>query len=111
VLILAALSPLVGCAPAPAPAVNARGTLADDKALLALETSFRIAVTVTEQAVDAGELTGAKAAAARSALNRSYRALKMARAAYDAGDATTYTTQSMAALAFLGEAQATFGRD
>lgn len=107
-LALALLAPLAlaGCATIAAlpssPDQAANATLLDERGAIAVETAYQAAGLALESAVDAGALTGADAVRAAELEQRAYDAVRAVRAAYDAGNAASYT----AALANAREAVA-----
>lgn len=82
---------LSACATIPArPGEAADQTLLDERGALAVELAYRAAGVALETAVDAGSLTGERAATAARLENRAYSAVLAVRAAYDTGNAATY---------------------
>lgn len=88
-LALASCGPLnVGTGPAPI----AESTILDEKAALGVELAYKTARTLAELAVDVGLVKPGTPTARRvaDADNRAYAAVQAARAAYRAGNATSY---------------------
>jgi hypothetical protein len=88
---LAACAGVPGLSTIPAaPAAVAETTVLDEKAAIGAELAYQAFRTAAELAVDAGVLKGERAAAVARADNRAFAALGVARAAYDAGNASSY---------------------
>ena len=82
---------LSACATIPAgPGEVADQTVLDERGALAVELAYRAAGVALETAVDAGALTGERAATAARYEAVAYRAVLAVRAAYDTGNAATY---------------------
>lgn len=90
----------------PPPVVSAAGTLADERALYALEAAYNVAAHAYVTADDRGQLSATLKARIRPALTASYAALRAAREAHAAGNATTFATQAAAVVRFANEARA-----
>lgn len=96
-LFAAALLPLAlaGCATLPSvptsPGAVAETTVLDEQGALGVELAYKAFRTALEVAVDAGVLRGANATKAATLDNRAYAAVQAARAAYRAGNASSYT--------------------
>lgn len=76
---------------APAPANLADQTTLDEGALLRLERIYKAIRTAAEMAVDTGMIRGAMATRIADADNFAFGKLRLARAAYDTGNAASYT--------------------
>lgn len=106
---------LTGCSTVPAgtpgtptPAVSL-GT-ADEKALLAVEASWRATLIAVNAAVDSGQLKGENAAKVRNLLAIAKRGVDAARAAYDAGQTVQLMARVGDAASALGGVRALLGR-
>lgn len=86
-----------------APVVAADKTVLDEKAALGAELAYQAARTAAELAVDAGLIKGETARKVADADNRAYRALGAARAAYRAGNASSYSAALDEARAAVSE--------
>lgn len=96
-LTLAASLSLAACNPGgmlsgipPTPSEASDRTTLDERALLGLELSYQAARTATELAVDAGAIKGATATRVAKLDRDAYSALKAARDAYGAANASSY---------------------
>lgn len=97
-IILASLAALAisGCgvlsalAVPPAPAAVADKTIIDEQAALAVELAYQAASMAVGTAADLGVLKGESATKAAAIDRKAYRAVVAVRAAYDAGNATSY---------------------
>lgn len=74
----------------PAPAALADKTALDEQAALSVELAYHASALTLRTAFRAGLLKGDAAARAAAADNTAYAAVKAVRAAYDAGNATSY---------------------
>lgn len=95
IAVLAILSlPLASCASlapvAVGPGVVASQTALDEKTLLAVELGYKGARTAMELAVDLGRLKGENAGKAQVFNRRAYAAVLAMRAAYRAGNSSTW---------------------
>lgn len=89
---------LVGCAPLaavmggipPAPAAAADRTMIDEQTALSVELAYQAATVAIGAAVNIGVLRGEGAERVAVIDRRAYRAVLATRAAYDAGNATSY---------------------
>lgn len=81
------------------PATTANQTVLDEQATIGVELAYKAARIAMETAVDAGLLTGERAARAAEIDNAAYAAVTGVRAAYRAGNAANYGVA-------LGEARA-----
>lgn len=94
--LLAAPFALVSCATFPSvptsPDQVADATVLDERAAIAVESAYHAAGLALEAATDAGLLRGAAAAKAARLERAAYHAVLAARAAYDAGNASSYET-------------------
>lgn len=92
--LVAPLALLAGCTPGlvstPTPGQVADRTVLDERGAIAVESAYRAAGLALEMAVDTGLLRGQAAATAATYEQRAYTAVLAARAAYDAGNATSY---------------------
>lgn len=84
----AGLSALTQLPPAPAAAANR--TVLDEQAAISVELAYQAAARAVSLAVDLGLIRGEAAARVAELDRRAYRAVLTARAAYDAGNATSY---------------------
>ena len=75
-----------------APAAVANTTVLDEQAALGVELAYKAERIALETAVDAGRLTGARATQAATLDDKAFAAVKVARRAYLAGNATDYAT-------------------
>lgn len=75
---------------APAPVTIDDKTTLDETALLRLERLYKAARTAVEMAVDAGVIRGALATRIAAADTFAFSKLRLARAAYDTGNAASY---------------------
>lgn len=73
------------------PGAVASQTVLDEQGALGVELAYKAFRTALELAVDAGALKGARATQAAALDQRAYAAVGAARAAYRAGNATSYT--------------------
>lgn len=87
------------------PIVSTDGTLADERALFAVEAAYYVAATAYVSADDRGLIPGPTRERARQALVTSYQALNLARTAYRAGDSPTFSAQAAEALRFATQAR------
>lgn len=90
----------------PPPVEMANRTELDERAALGVELAYAAFRTATEVAVDAGVLRGERAARVAALDARAYQALAVARAAYDAGNAETYSSALSNARTVIAEAVA-----
>jgi len=102
----APVAPPGGLSGSSPPPVTAQGTLADERALYALEAAYNVAAHAYVTADDRGQLSAELKARIRPALQSSYAALLAARAAYRAGDAATFAAQAGAVVEFANRARA-----
>ena len=107
-MMVASVGMLQGCSPAQiaeGPANTANATVLDEKAVLGAELAYKAMRTAGTLAVDHGLLVGADAAKVAAIDSKAYAALKLARQAYEAGNAADYATATAQALQLIGEAQ------
>ena len=90
----------------PPPVTAAQNTLLDERALFAAEATYNVAAQAYLAADGRGQIPAPTKAAARSILIRSYEALRLARQAYQIGEADTFTAQIASAAALAAEARA-----
>lgn len=90
----------------PPPAELANRTELDERAALGVELAYSAFVTAAELAVDAGVLRGENATRVAALDARAYQALAVARAAYDTGNAETYSSALLNARTAIAEAVA-----
>lgn len=90
-LALAGCGPLASTLP-PAPAAVADRTTLDESAALTAELAYKAARVSVETGVDAGFIKGATAAKVATLDSAAYAALGKVRAAYRAGNASTYSS-------------------
>lgn len=76
----------------PVPAAVANTTVLDEQAALGVELAYKAERIALETAVDAERLTGARATQAAALDDKAFAAVKIARRAYLAGNATDYVT-------------------
>lgn len=110
-----ALSPAAGCAqvstaigkavPAVATSIT-KGSTIDEKALIGAESAYNITAQAYLAAHRAGLIAPPVKAQIKPKLQVAKRALNAARAAYDAGDATSLAEQIGAVQRLVGEARA-----
>jgi hypothetical protein len=81
----------------PAPVVLADQTILDEQASLSVELAYQASALTLRTAFRAGLLKGDAAARAAAADNTAYAAVQAVRAAYDAGNATSYATSLLKA--------------
>lgn len=108
-LILAACSTVLPTILSPIGAVGAQTlqlTIKDEKALYVVEAGFKGVSLGLNAAVDAGLLKGERAAKAKGYYDKAYMALKLARAAYDAGNASSLGQQAAIAMDAIANLQA-----
>lgn len=110
-MIACALSVTTACATIPAaggtaPVISTQQTLLDERILFGAEAAYNVAASAYLSADSRGQLSPSVKATARAALTKSYDALLLARQAHAAGEASTFTAQAAAALAFASEARA-----
>lgn len=74
----------------PAPVTAANQTVIDEQAAISVELAYQAAARAVSLAVDLGVLRGEAASRVAELDRRAYRAVLTARAAYDAGNATSY---------------------
>lgn len=74
------------------PAAAATTTTLDERAAIGVELAYAAERTALELAVDSGVLKGDKAAKAASLDRRAWAAVQAVRAAYRAGNASSYST-------------------
>ncbi len=102
-----------GCATTAGPSgpvpVVSLGT-ADEKALLAVEASWRATLIAVNAAVDSGQLRGENAAKVRNLLAIAKRGVDAARSAYDAGQTVQLMARVGDAASALGGVRALLGR-
>ena len=79
----------------------------DERALLIAEASYNGIGTIIEASVDAGLLTGERAARVRELNRQAYDALVLARQAQAAADARTYVEQTTKVLGLIAQIQLT----
>lgn len=95
-LAIAALSACaLPAAPAGIPAAPvevADKTVLDERAAFGVELAYEAFRSAVELGVDAGLIKGARATALANLDSRAYQALLVARAAYDAGNAESYSS-------------------
>ncbi len=117
-LILAALLPLAltacaGLGSLPniptSPGAVADTTVLDEQGALGVELAYKAFRTALEVATDAGVLKGANATKAAALDNRAYAAVGAARAAYRAGNATSYAQAVTDARAAINAALGAIG--
>lgn len=94
-LAAAAAFALTGCtlgdvASTPAPHIVAGTTALDERAALSVELSYAAFRIALETGVDAGLIRGERATRAAALDNRAFAAVGAVRAAYRAGNATSY---------------------
>lgn len=80
----------VGGSPPGSPASAADSTVLDERIALGVEAAYGGARTVAEVLVDTGQLKGAKAARVAKLDREAYAAVKLMRAAYSAGNSSSY---------------------
>lgn len=85
-------------------------TLLDEKALAGVELAYRTARIAMETATDAGLITGGRAADVAILDQRAWSAVQAARAAYAAGNATSYREAIDRALVAVDAIAAATGR-
>lgn len=99
-LLLAAMcSYLASCGPLPSPRSVSSATVLDEKLAIGAEASYQTANTIGAALVRVGVLPVARFKALD---NEAYAALELVRAAYDAGDATSYATALARLTAAIG---------
>lgn len=111
-LIFALVAPLAlaGCASLGVPTIPdtpgqvADQTVLDERGAIAVESAYRAAGLALEMAVDTGLLRGQAAATAATYEQRAYTAVLAARAAYDAGNATSYAAALASARSAIARA-------
>lgn len=108
IALVAALA-LAGCTPSgvtsvPTPGQVADRTVLDERGAIAVESAYRAAGLALEMAVDTGLLRGQAAATAATYEQRAYNAVLAARAAYDAGNATSYAAALASARSAIARA-------
>lgn len=105
-MLLACLSlSLAGCGPMlalaggipPAPAAVADRTVIDEQAALSVELAYQAAALAIATAADFGALNGERATRAAAIDRAAYRAVLATRAAYDAGNTTSYGAAAQSA--------------
>jgi uncharacterized protein YceK len=94
--VTAAAAGAAGLPPTPQAAADA--TVLDEQAAIDLELAYKALRLAVETGVDAGLIKGARATQAAALDNKAFAALRVARSAYRAGNATGY-------LAALAEAR------
>lgn len=108
VAVIMALS-LQGCAlmsaltATPAPAQVANRTALDEQVALSIEFAYQASAQAIGVAADAGLLRGENARRAAEIDRNAYRAVLAVRAAYDAGNATSYGAAAVNARAAIAE--------
>jgi hypothetical protein len=112
-ILAAACLALTGCAglgglPS-SPAAVAESTVLDEQGALGVELAYKALRTALELAVDTGALRGEAATRAAALDNRAYGAVFAARAAYRAGNATSYAQAVTDARAAITAALAAIG--
>lgn len=125
IALAAVILTIAGCVQPPAPAPGATGavsaatvgavtpadrTLLDEKALAGVELAYRTARIAMETATDAGLITGGRAADVAILDQRAWSAVQAARAAYAAGNATSYREAIDRALVAVDAIAAATGR-
>jgi len=88
----------------PSPSTLADKTVLDEQGALAAELAYKAARLAVETGVDAGVIKGANATRFAALDSKAFAALQTVRAAYRAGNATTYSaalTQARAAISDL----------
>lgn len=103
------LSSIAGNVPT-SPGAVASQTVLDEQGALGVELAYKAFRTALEVATDAKLLRGAAATKAAALDNRAYAAVQAARAAYRAGNATTYAQAVIDARAAISTALAAIGR-
>lgn len=92
-LALILVATLPGCATIPsAPVEGADQTVLDEQAMLAAEVAYKAARLAVEAGVDAGLVHGERATRLAAADRAAYAALGQLRAAYRAGNASSYAS-------------------
>lgn len=94
----------------PAPAEVADRTVVDEQGAIAVELAYKAFRTAVEAATDAGWIAGDKATQVAALDRRAYSATLAVRAAYSAGNATSYALAIEAANKALAEANAALAR-
>lgn len=109
--------PLAGCGlmrlPAALPAVPAavaNTTVLDEQAALGVELAYKAERIALETAVDANLLHGERATQAAALDDKAFAAVKIARRAYIAGNATDYVTAIAQARLAVADTLALLGR-
>lgn len=86
------------------PGAIADTTVLDERGAIAVESAYRAAGLALETAVDTGLLRGSAATRAATLEQRAYDAVLAARAAYDAGNASSYADALVKARAAVAAA-------
>lgn len=96
---------LVACVPEPpvSPGQIANKTVLDEKAGIAIETAYAAAAQAATFAMRGGFVHAEQAEKIAEIDNRAYAAVQATRAAYDAGNASSYAEASATALPLLRE--------
>lgn len=93
-----------GSPPIPtSPGAVADATVLDEKMAIAAEGAYKAARTVIEAATDAGLIRGANATKAAALDNKAYAAVQRVRAAYRAGNASSYDAAYKEASGLIGD--------
>lgn len=103
ILIALALFPALTACPGPLPAPNsiANRTVLDEKVGLAVETAYTGAARALALAIRAGQIRDV--AAVEEIRAKARAAVLATRAAYDAGNASSYDSAARQALALIGQ--------
>lgn len=87
----------------PAPVEAANRTILDEQVALSIEFAYQASAQAIGVAADAGLLRGDNARKAAEIDRKAYRAVVAVRAAYDAGNATSYGAAAVNARAAIAE--------
>lgn len=90
VLALVLLVPLTACTQLPTPSTAANATVLDEKAAIGVELAYKGARIAMETLVDAGVITGEKAAKVAALDSKAFAATQAVQAAYKAANAASY---------------------
>ncbi len=106
-LALASCAPTTGAGAGDGlgPVISTQGTVIDEKALIGAELAYNTAASAYLVARERNLLPEATRAQARAALIRSFDALKLARRAYEIGDANSFAAQAAIVISAAAEAQ------
>lgn len=112
-LFFAAALALSACATPtvlPPPVEVADRVILDEQAALGAELAYKAVRTAVELAVDAGVIKGERARQVAALDRRAYSAVRAVRAAYVAGNASSYTAAAVTARSAVGDLLALIGR-